>query len=104
MPVRSRTVWIRMAFESVDGTPLVYEATKQLALFGFLRRITTFRGEIRAQDGRLVATAIARFDLRDVPKLLGSMRFVRPWRPVLVKGVKESPGPEGDLLLRPGKY
>jgi hypothetical protein len=76
MPVRSRDVIIDFEFEGEAGARYVYSASKRLGLRHFVRDITTFIGELKDAEGRVLGRCEARFDLRkNLRALVTSIRL-----------------------------
>jgi len=73
-PLLGRHVRYAFEFHGDDGKPYRFEGQKDVELARFMETMTVLPGRVLDGGGREVATALLRFDRRDLPVLLGSFR------------------------------
>jgi hypothetical protein len=74
-PILGRLIRYEFAFAGDDGQRYRFAGQKDVTLRDLTGSMTTLPGELRGADGRALATALLKFDTRDLPRFLGSWRL-----------------------------
>lgn len=80
-PIRRRRLRYQLTFQATDGQPLRLDGWKSVSFLRPLRSMTTLPVTVYAADGSVFGEALLKFDLRDMPRFLGSFRYRRAARP-----------------------
>jgi hypothetical protein len=75
-PFLGRVIRYEFAFTGDDGKPYTFAGQKDIRWLAPLRTWTELPGEVRDGDGKLVGTAMTRFDLKR-----DGWTFMRSWKP-----------------------
>ena len=74
-PVIGRVIRYAFGFLADDGQPYRFAGQKDVTLRDLAGSMTTLPGALLGSDGRELATALLKFDPRDLPRFLGSWRL-----------------------------
>jgi hypothetical protein len=73
-PILGRRIRYEFGFTGDDGQPYRFVGQKDVRLADLVGSMTTLPGEIVDESGARFATALVRFDRRQLPAFLGSFR------------------------------
>jgi hypothetical protein len=73
---RRRQIIYDFTFKSSGGTDYRFHGHKDLSIFQPLKSITTLYGEVmNSRSGKIISTTVTYMDLRDIPRILASIRL-----------------------------
>jgi hypothetical protein len=75
-PILGRVIRYEFAFTGDDGQPYTFAGQKDIRWLAPLKTWTELPGEVRDGAGKLVGTAMTRFDLKK-----DGVSFMRSWKP-----------------------
>ena len=75
-PLIGRVIRYEFAFTGDDRHRYTFSGQKDVTPFRPVESMTTLRGEVRDQEGKLVGAAELKFPLGELPQFVGSFR---PW-------------------------
>jgi hypothetical protein len=84
-PIRRRRLRYQLTFRTADDRVLRLDGWKSVSYLRPIRSMITLPATVYAADGSVFAEALLKFDLRDLPRFLGSLRYRRTRRTARVE-------------------